>query len=396
MASPAGIKFQPSKRTRAGPRAGGVLGYLRGVTFCLLWYFSILAGFYLLYCPLLPLLVLSPRHYRAFTEIIFGAWETYPTALMEIMMGTKIVVVGDKVDPEDRALIVMNHRTRLDWNYLWAAMFHGCHPPSHRLKFVLKSAVRHFPGPGWVMQMTCFLYIHRSWEMDQKLMNKVLDYFKDIGHTCQLLIFPEGTDLTKQSKASSDRYAAKHNLPEYERVLHPKTTGFAFLSQRLRGDGQLDAVYDLTIAYPKSVPQTEKDMLKGMFPEEVHFKIKRHAIESLPLDEVGYRQWLCQQWKDKEESLQEFYKTQSFPQDCPRIHDRPVGAKTVNALHLSFVAWTALTLFSIYALFSFWWFQMWVLATTSLFVMLSFVGDGFQHLEIALHYARKHHEKKCN
>lgn len=51
----------------------------------------------------------------------------------------------------------------------------------------------------------------------------------------QLLIFPEGTDFTAQSKASSDRYADKHNLPKYEKVLHPKTTGFAFLSQRLRG-----------------------------------------------------------------------------------------------------------------------------------------------------------------
>jgi len=109
----------------------------------------------------------------------------------------------------------------------------------------------------------------------------------------QLLIFPEGTDLTVQSKASSDRYADKHNLPKYEKVLHPKTTGFAFLSQRLRGgeflqtsqlfslidlyftDGQLDAVYDFTIAYPKTVPQTELDMLRGVFPEEVHFLIKR-------------------------------------------------------------------------------------------------------------------------
>jgi lysocardiolipin and lysophospholipid acyltransferase len=40
-------------------------------------------------------------------------------------------------------------------------------------------------------------------------------------------------------------------------------------------DGQLDAVYDFTIAYPKTVPQTELDLLKGKFPEEIHFNIKR-------------------------------------------------------------------------------------------------------------------------
>jgi len=85
-------------------------------------------------------------------------------ALFEIVMGTRIVVVGDKVDPEDRALIVMNHRTRLDWNYLWAAMFHGTKPPAHRLKFVLKSAVRHFPGLG-KHEITCPVHLgrlHRS------------------------------------------------------------------------------------------------------------------------------------------------------------------------------------------------------------------------------------------
>lgn len=42
-------------------------------------------------------------------------------------------------------------------------------------------------------------------------------------------------------------------------------------------DGQLDAVYDFTIAYPKTVPQTELHMLKGKFPEEVHFHVKRYA-----------------------------------------------------------------------------------------------------------------------
>lgn len=67
---------------------------------------------------------------------------------MEIVMGTKVVIVGDIVDPEERSLIVMNHRTRLDWNFLWGAMFHGTKPAAHRLKFVLKSAVRHFPGLG--------------------------------------------------------------------------------------------------------------------------------------------------------------------------------------------------------------------------------------------------------
>lgn len=47
---------------------------------------------------------------------------------------------------------------------------------------------------------------------------------------------------------------------------------------------------------------------------KTHPLIFRYPIESLPPDELGYRQWLCQVWKDKEESLKEFHKKQSFPQ----------------------------------------------------------------------------------
>lgn len=39
--------------------------------------------------------------------------------------------------------------------------------------------------------------------------------------------------------------------------------------------GLLDAVYDVTVAYPKTLPLSELDLIKGKMPEEVHFHIKR-------------------------------------------------------------------------------------------------------------------------
>jgi hypothetical protein len=46
-------------------------------------------------------------------------------------------------------------------------------------------------------------------------------------------------------------------------------------SESLFLDGLLDAVYDITVGYPQTLPQSEFDILKGHFPEEVHFTIKR-------------------------------------------------------------------------------------------------------------------------
>lgn len=40
-------------------------------------------------------------------------------------------------------------------------------------------------------------------------------------------------------------------------------------------DKQLDAIYDLSVGYPGTLPQNEFDVLRGKFPEEVHFHIKR-------------------------------------------------------------------------------------------------------------------------
>lgn len=67
---------------------------------------------------------------------------------MEILFGVRTHMSGDKFNPFEGSLVVMNHRTRLDWNFLWAGMFHFCQPHSHNLKFVLKAPLMHLPGPG--------------------------------------------------------------------------------------------------------------------------------------------------------------------------------------------------------------------------------------------------------
>lgn len=105
------------------------------------------------------------------------------------------------------------------------------------------------------MQMNGFLYITRRWEEDQGRLSRSLDYMVALRRRSQLLIFPEGTDLTTSSKQRSDKYAKSHGLPVYEHTLHPKTTGFSYLVRHLQQADYLDAVYDLTIGYPDLVPQ---------------------------------------------------------------------------------------------------------------------------------------------
>ena len=111
------------------------------------------------------------------------------------------------------------------------------------------------------MQMNGFLYITRRWEEDRGRLARSLDYLVALGRRTQLLIFPEGTDLTPGSRERSDQYARSHGLPIYEHILHPKTTGFAYLVRHFQQADHLDAVYDLTIGYPDQVPQVSQSEL---------------------------------------------------------------------------------------------------------------------------------------
>ena len=113
-----------------------------------LWYLSILIGFFYLYAPLLPLLFIHRKIYRRLTDILFTAWESYNVTLLEVLGGCQTFIGGDYFRPEENSLILLNHRTRVDWNFMWSALLHGTLPPAHNAKLVLKDDLKNIPGVG--------------------------------------------------------------------------------------------------------------------------------------------------------------------------------------------------------------------------------------------------------
>lgn len=374
----------------AGQRAASVgwRGWAKGITYVLLWYGSIVMGFFSLYCPVLPLLLIHRPTYRRATEVIFTTWESFAVALMEVFYGVRFYLSGDAIRPGERSLIILNHRNRLDWNFFWGALAHAASPPAHNCKIVLKSGIRKFPALGWIMQMSCFLYIRRRWEDDQRLMANVLDYFKDIRHTFQVLLFPEGTNLTKETKEKSEIYAKKAGLQPFQHVLIPRTTGFTYLVNKMRSGEQLDAVYDVTVAYPKTLPQTELDVLKGRLPEEVHFHIKRHHSSSLPSTDEGLKAWLMTAWTEKDELLRTALGQGHFP-GCSTATPHP----PVNASYLSILFWMPLTIGTAYLIGTWWVARWWCFVHSVFFGLVSWRTDGLQHLEVWM-YRRQRQQVK--
>lgn len=161
------------------------------------------------------------------------------------------------------------------------------------------------------MQYQSQIFLSRNWEVDYKELEQKLFYLVGLRQPLQLLLFPEGRDFGARSKKKSDEYADKHDLPHYDYCLHPHTRGLMYIVSAMRSGG-LDAVYDVTLAYPDSIAFTECDFMKGTIPKEVHFYIREYAANDLPGDEQGLAQWCQQRWREKEDMLHQYYQYKCF------------------------------------------------------------------------------------
>nr|XP_014353287.1 PREDICTED: lysocardiolipin acyltransferase 1 isoform X2 [Latimeria chalumnae] len=319
---------------------------VKGIYFLLMLFLGSFFGSIFMLAPFLPLMLVSPAWYRWITDRIVATWLTLPVALLEMVFGAKVVITGDGFIPGERSVIIMNHRTRLDWMFLWNCLLRYSYLRLE--KICLKSALKSVPGFGWAMQVASFIFIQRKWEEDKRHFEAMLDYFCDIKEPLQLLIFPEGTDLT--------------------------------------GDN-LDAIHDITVAYPRNIPQTERHLLMGSFPKEIHFHVCRYPVATLPTSSEELQNWCQQRWQEKEERLRAFY-TGERCFDAARRSKIPPCKSELRVLLVkcaSLLYWTAFVLLAFALLY---WYALvrWYCALTVVFFTLQqkAVG-GLELAELACH-----------
>lgn len=189
---------------------------------------------------------------------------------------------------------------------------------------------------GWAMQTANYIFLQRSWARDEIYLRKTLGYFTMLDYPLQLLLFPEGTDLSPSNKVKDRKYAEGKGLTVYEYVLHPHTTGFVSCVQNMSLKRKI-SICNVTIGYVGNIAQNESDILAGKFesrlvksnnlmstllpsctgnwPSEIHFHVKH-----VPEDEISevsekaqFAEWLNSCWDNKEKLLNQFSKDNVFP-----------------------------------------------------------------------------------
>uniref|UniRef100_A0A0N5B159 PlsC domain-containing protein n=1 Tax=Syphacia muris TaxID=451379 RepID=A0A0N5B159_9BILA len=296
---------------------------------------AIFGSFYIL-LPLLPLMFINHTIWRKIVDRLVGFWLILPSSIVEYIYGVQFTVTGDKIETDEPALFIMNHRTRLDWLFFWNALFRIDPWLLTTEKISLKGILKHLPGVGWAMGCSMYIFLDRSFDSDHDRIKALLNYYKNSGFNYQLLLFPEGTDKCEFATARNDQYEMQKHLEHFNYVLHPKTTGFAYIVNEMRRLDYIKNIYDVTVGYADSIVQSEMDLFcHGACPRNVHFCIRKIPIATLPQSETSLSQWLKTVWKTKEKNLAFFYEGSTIEshhfQNAGNVYEVTPGKKIVQA-----------------------------------------------------------------
>ncbi|CAJ0586892.1 unnamed protein product, partial [Mesorhabditis spiculigera] len=356
---------------------------LRGVFFAIWLLFSALVVF-LLGSPIIPLIFFAPRLHRRVADGIVGLWLQLPCVLLRHLYGFQAHVVGHRIRHDRPALIIMNHRTSLDWMYFWPALSQMDPRLLCTEKITMKSVLRWVPGAGWAMQVASYIFLRRQFAQDEATMARHLRYYSSIGNPYQVLIFPEGTDKCPKATARSSLYAQKNGLADFKYLLQPRVTGFVHMIQEMRRCGYIDFVYDVTIGFGDRLVQNELDLLRhGELAKHVHFRVEEVAIDRLPADDEGLKEWLMGRWAEKEKILKSFYDRT----DNSKTFEMPAGGQdwplqTRDAIFQNILAGCLSVVINVWALGLWQWpaQRLYVLVVCTLFAWIGYRYDGWERI----------------
>jgi 1-acyl-sn-glycerol-3-phosphate acyltransferase len=238
----------------------------------------------------------------------------------------------------ERLVLIANHQIYTDWLYLWWTAYTS-HMHGH-LYIILKESLKFMPilSPG--ILFFGFIFMARKWQSDKERMQYRLQKLKS-KHSgplsgsqtldpMWLMIFPEGTNLSRNTRKDSVKWSEKSGIPDLRHLLLPRSTGMQFCLEQL-GDS-VEYVYDCTMAY-EGVPKGEyapeyftlrSTYFQGRPPKSVNMHWRRYKISEIPYqDHKAFDKWVLDRWKEKDEMLEQYYNTGRFPSD--NVSDTKAG-----------------------------------------------------------------------
>nr|KJB16433.1 hypothetical protein B456_002G230000 [Gossypium raimondii] len=297
---------------------------------------------------------LSKKTYRKINRVVAELLWLQLVWLVDWWAGVKINVFADNESfslmGNEHALLLPNHRSDIDWLVGWVlAQRSGCLGSSIA---VMKKSSKFLPVIGWSMWFSEYLFLERSWAKDENTIKAGLQRLRDYPQPFWLALFVEGTRFTQAKLVAAQEYATSQGLPIPRNVLIPRTKGFVSAVSHMRSF--VPAIYDITVAIPKSSPSpTMLRLFKGQ-SSVVHVHIKRHLMKELPEMDEAVAQWCKDLFVEKDKLLDKHIAEDTFSDQPLQDIGRPAKPLLVVCSWACIVGYGALKFLQQSSLLSSW------------------------------------------
>ncbi|XP_061372731.1 1-acyl-sn-glycerol-3-phosphate acyltransferase 2-like [Gastrolobium bilobum] len=271
----------------------------------------------------------SKNLYRRINRVVAELLWLELVWLIDWWAGVKIQVFTDhetcRLMGKEHALVISNHRSDIDWLVGWVlAQRAGCLGSSLA---VMKKSSKFLPVIGWSMWFSEYLFLERSWAKDESTLKSGLQKLRDYPLPFWLALFVEGTRFTQSKLLAAQEYATSTGLPVPRNVLIPRTKGFVAAVSQMRSF--VPAIYDVTVAIPKSSPPpTMLRLFRGQ-PSVMHVHIKRHSMKDLPEEDEAVAQWCRDIFLAKDALLDKHIEDDKFSDQELQYTGRPIKSLLV-------------------------------------------------------------------
>ena len=241
----------------------------------------------------------SPYWFRRYNSFWARIYWSYVAWMAQTFGGLTLQISGDELPANENAVMLANHQSAVDT--IVQLMLGWRYRRLGDMKFFIKDIIKWIPGPGWGMIFLECIFMKRNWNEDRKRVVKQLHRFQTGRVPVWVIIYPEGTRLRPSRLALAQEFASKQGVAKPLRVLIPRVRGFQATLEGLQD--HLQAVYDVTIAYPGQAPSLW-DLLAGQVGQ-IKVEVRRYPLEDVPTDGEGCAAWLQQLFRDKDQRLQQ-------------------------------------------------------------------------------------------
>lgn len=249
---------------------------------------------------------------------------------------------------QHHGIFLMNHHYEVDWMFGW--MMAEVNGTLANGKVIAKKVLKYVPTLGWAWALTDTIFLERDWQKDQQILKDGMNALASYAQPVWLLLYPEGTRMSKKKLQEGQEFAKQRGLPVYKHHLVPRTKGFALIMSTMDRD-KFKYIYDVTLAVNKdkgAEPNIASLLMAKSIVADAY--IRQIPISEVPKDPELASQFLFDLFKDKDLLMESYFKSggQSFTSHIPKdqkdkfqefdpVYIRPRVWPLVNSVVLNMV-----------------------------------------------------------